>query len=470
MKRIVNFLLVFVLAVGLVAPVSAVATADGPVHIVEPGDTLWQIAIDHDTNWGVLAEYNELDNPRLIFPGQVIRIPVAKGAQPYLPVNEVTPTPPAEEAIDTPTFTSEEVIVGEGGRWPLSGTLTIPAYASPESPVPAVVLVQGSGASNRNLAMGPNQAFYDIAVYLSSHGIAVLRYDKRTYVHATELMQEYGTGFTVWEETIEDAILAAELLRADPRIDSSRIYMAGLSLGGMLAPRIHASGGDFAGLIIMAGSPRQLYELVADQERHLVEIGRQQLTYLDQALDLQLTELMILLATLDEADAMYEEVQAAINLLEDLIATPQDDIYNEAIEQLNQLEELIDEFHTAASAVTNMTAEEAQAAIIGAFTAYYLRDMALNPTPEILAEITVPMLILHGDNDFQVFTQADFMLFQELIGYRGNVAFRLYPGLNHIFMPSVAANLPESIVEMETVTANVYAPVLRDIVDWILSR
>ena len=65
-------------------------------------------------------------------------------------------------------------------------------------------------------------------------------------------MQTFGNSFTVREEVIEDALLAVELLRADPRIDADKIYIIGHSMGGMLAPRIHADGGDFAGLIIMA--------------------------------------------------------------------------------------------------------------------------------------------------------------------------------------------------------------------------
>jgi len=47
----------------------------GAVHVVQQGDVLWRIAHEHDTTYQVLAEYNELDNPHLIFPGQVIRIP-----------------------------------------------------------------------------------------------------------------------------------------------------------------------------------------------------------------------------------------------------------------------------------------------------------------------------------------------------------------------------------------------------------
>ena len=44
-------------------------------YVVVPGDVLWKIARKFNTTWEVLAEYNKLKNPHLIFPGQVILIP-----------------------------------------------------------------------------------------------------------------------------------------------------------------------------------------------------------------------------------------------------------------------------------------------------------------------------------------------------------------------------------------------------------
>lgn len=43
-------------------------------HIVEPGDTLWAIGLRYNTPWPTLAEINALPNPALIFPGQIIRL------------------------------------------------------------------------------------------------------------------------------------------------------------------------------------------------------------------------------------------------------------------------------------------------------------------------------------------------------------------------------------------------------------
>jgi len=535
MKKIVSLLLVIILAVGLVTPVIAVAATESAcasdrIHIVQQGDTLWRIALDHDTTWEALAQYNGLDNPHLIFPGQEIRIPVRmrdlpagegygetppqadgyahpqtygdyaiedyprvddgyvadsypRGDDAYTAdgltnvdttegyptdVNAETPAYPGGDYTATP-FASYEITLGEDTLWPIGGTLTMPASASNENPVPAVVLVHGSGASDRNLAIGHTAAFHDIAAYLSANGIAVLRYDKRTYVH--DVVAHYGPAFTVVQETIEDAILAAEMLRADPRIDSSRVYMAGLSLGGMLAPRIHAQGGDFAGLIIMAGSPRQLLEITADQESYLIELGQHQLANLEEHLKLQHDEITAHLAMLNEDDPLHAQLTEALyeitnaldaDALEELYAEGQ--LYLELWQQ--ELETLMQDFAT----ITEMTPEEAKDALLGLFPAYYLREMALHPTTELLAETDVPMLILQGDNDFQVFAHRDFVLFKELLGDRENVTFHLYAGLGHLFMPSTAANLYDSLFERDYVPAQVYAEVLRDIVAWILAR
>ena len=46
-----------------------------PQYTVRRGDTLWAIASRYGTTVRRLAEYNQLRNPNLIYPGQVIRIP-----------------------------------------------------------------------------------------------------------------------------------------------------------------------------------------------------------------------------------------------------------------------------------------------------------------------------------------------------------------------------------------------------------
>ena len=164
----------------------------------------------------------------------------------------------------------ENIVVGEGTKYPLKGILTLPENASDQ--VPAVVFVHGSGSSNMDEKVGKLTPFKDLAEGLAELGIASIRYDKRSFAHPFKMLREKV--ITVREETIEDAILATELLRRDSRIDKDNIFIAGHSMGGMLAPRIDAEGGNYKGLILMAGSPRTLGEIMLDQNEEVMRSGK----------------------------------------------------------------------------------------------------------------------------------------------------------------------------------------------------
>jgi len=326
--------------------------------------------------------------------------------------NEPSPAPPEEEEA---LYHSEVIIVGADTEWALEGILTMPLEASAENPVPAVILVHGSGPQDMDSTIVENRPFFDIADYLSAHGIAVIRYDKRTLVHGASMVETLGGGLTVWEETIEDAILAAEIARNDPRIDENRIFLLGHSLGGMLAPRIyHADEGGFAGLILFAGSPRLLTDIILEQNNMVLE-------------------------ALEEGPER-ELVQAQIDALAEQIA-----------------------------GLSEMTAEEAQGMSFLGASAYYFTDLAAHPFADDVETVTVPILIMQGENDLQVLADVDFAILIELLGDRENVTLKLYEGLNHLFMPSFATTILE-IGEEYAVLAHVDTQVLRDLVEWILGQ
>jgi len=171
------------------------------------------------------------------------------------------------------TFTERDVTVGEG-EWKLPGTLTVPKGMGP---FPAVVLVHGSGPNDRDETVGGAKVFKDLAEGLASHGIVVLRYEKRT--------RQYGPraatikGFTVADETVDDAAKGAALLRTQKEVDPAKVYVLGHSLGGYVAPRIADEDGKLAGLIILAGNVRPMEDLVIEQ---LQAMGAQQ-SAIDQA-------------------------------------------------------------------------------------------------------------------------------------------------------------------------------------------
>ena len=73
----------------------------------------------------------------------------------------------------------EAVIIGEHTKYPLNGLLTLPESIT--EPVPAVVFVHGSGSSNMDENVGKLTPFKDLADGLAKHGIASIRYDKRSF-------------------------------------------------------------------------------------------------------------------------------------------------------------------------------------------------------------------------------------------------------------------------------------------------
>lgn len=304
---------------------------------------------------------------------------------------------------------TQDLILGEGTRYPLKAKLTFPDNTS--APVPAVVLVHGSGSSNMDEKIYKLTPFRDLAEGLAEHGIAALRYDKRSFTHGLKMIRG-KTPITVKEETIEDAILASELLKATPGIDPERIFIIGHSMGGMLAPRIDAEGGHFRGLILLAGSPRKLEDIMLAQNREMAELSGKLL-------------------------------RSILN------------------KQTKKLEDMF-------RGLYNLTDEEAKAKKMGGGTTlYYFREMGDHPVEDYLKKLTKPVLVLQGGMDFQVKADVDYALYRELLADHPDATFRLYPKLNHLFMPGIYGNITKAKQEYK-VEQRMDKTVIGDIAAWIL--
>ena len=303
---------------------------------------------------------------------------------------------------------SEKIVVGEGTEYPLKGLLTLPDR--PDGKVPAVVLVHGSGASNMDEKIFKLTPFRDLAEGLAERGIASIRYDKRTYVYGRKMSR---LPVTVREETIEDALMAADLLRRDSRIDPERIFIIGHSMGAMLAPRIDAEGGDFRGLILMAGSPFRLEEIVM---RQLKQSGKSK-----------------------------GSVMKAVVSLEDRI------------------------FSKKFAGLYDLSDEEAKKKkFAGSTTLYYFKEMGRKTAVDYLKETDKPVLIMQGGKDFQVLASEDFEGFKEQLQDRCNVEYRLYGELNHIFVNGIYNDILKAGKEYR-VEQHIGAEVLDDIAAFIMN-
>lgn len=306
----------------------------------------------------------------------------------------------------------EQIKVVANANYPLEGILTLPD--SHTEKVPAVVFVHGSGALDKDETIGANKLFRDLADGLANQGIASLRYDKRTFAHGKQMVQELGGKLSVKEEVIEDAIVAVEMLKKDPRVDANRIFIIGHSLGGTLAPRIDSEGGDVAGLIILAGTPRKLEEVILNQNEDSIK----------------------------QLDASQQEIA------------------------LKQVKELQDKF----DAISEMTLEMAQQTILfGSVYAWYFKEMNQHSTKDYLSQSKKAIFVVQGDKDVQVSVEKDFDRYREMLKDHPDVTFKLYPGLNHMFMKAVFGTLKD-IWDEYNIPQSVDKNVLEDMAKWILSK
>ena len=136
----------------------------------------------------------------------------------------------------------------------LAGTLSIP-YAN--HPVPAVILIHGSGPLNRDLDMNAQaDLFKDLSDELASNGIAVLRYDKRGVGASQGNYIPYDM-----EHFMEDGLSGIDFLKSYPEMEFQSIGALGISQGGILTPLMAVNSDDIDFIILMAGAGVEAYEL-----------------------------------------------------------------------------------------------------------------------------------------------------------------------------------------------------------------
>ena len=213
---------------------------------------------------------NKVRTRVLVFERMALRCNVAINEDMKMSGITFTPASYAEEPADTPPAAEDSTQVTERpftvrhGKIELPGTLTLPAQRT--GPVPAVVLVQGSGPSDRNESVGNNKPFREWAQALAKQGIATLRYDKRTFVYKNKSGEMSGGQLTYRTETSEDAARALEQLAQVPEADPKRLFVLGHSQGGTLLPLIvEESKHKPAGLIGLAALARPFWEAVHEQ-------------------------------------------------------------------------------------------------------------------------------------------------------------------------------------------------------------
>ena len=280
-----------------------------------------------------------------------------------------------EEPVESDSFDSVDLSLPVPSLGDLPGVLTLPKG---EGPFPAVVLIHGSGSSDKDETVMNLKPFRDLAEGLAERGVAVYRFDKRSYVYGLQIAADKQ--FTPEGESVEDAVNAVQLLAAQDRIDPGRIWVLGHSLGGNLIPaiagKLESAPVKACGFIMLAASPRPLDVLMREQYDFLYSL---------------MPEIT------PEMQAEKDQTFADLDKLQDLDTLPEDD------------------------------------QVLGVWPAYWKWLAAY----DILAEaekIEKPVLLLQGEEDYQV-TMKDFALWKDALGEKENWTMISFPGLTHCFVP-----------------------------------
>lgn len=282
----------------------------------------------------------------------------------------------------------------------LAGTLT---YPHADKPVPAVVMISGSGPQNRNEELLGHQPFLIIADYLSRKGIAVLRFDDRG---VGQSKGEFHSATSYDFST--DAESAVQYLKNRKEIDKKRIGLAGHSEGGIIAPMVAVRNKDVAFIILLAGTGIRGDQLLLLQQELIARANGEEESEIQKMKAINTKCFEIIVRNTDK-DKMVNELRDTLNVLADR------DHVLDIPTGMNK----------------NMYINQIIFSSTSTWMLYFIRhDPAL-----VLKKVKCPVFILNGDKDLQVPAKENVSAIEAALQSGGNKHYqsKIYPGLNHLF-------------------------------------
>ncbi|GLQ99375.1 hypothetical protein GCM10007863_37950 [Dyella mobilis] len=286
----------------------------------------------------------------------------------------------------------------------LAGTLTRPISSGP---TPAVVLIAGSGKTDRDESAYGHKPFLVLADALTRAGYAVLRYDKRGVGQST------GNGRAATTLDFKtDAEAAVHYLGGRTDIDKTRIAVVGHSEGGTIAALMSGDPSPPAAAVSLAGMIAPFAEQIVTQE---ILTGRD--AGADEAYD-------------REVRAYYAKVEAAARVDDD----PQRFARMQAISAAWNSE-------FSKDAADRNAAAESLLAMPKFLASRWFQTYLKLDVPKAIEQGEIPVLFLNGSTDHQVAAGPNLTLARLALGRETPLRHtQRLPGLNHLFQQSASGS------------------------------
>ncbi len=331
----------------------------------------------------------------------------------------------------------EEEVTFKNGQYTLAGTLSLPEGQGPH---PAVVLISGSGAQNRDEEIFGFKPFAILADALTSKGIAVLRYDDRGIGGSTT-----GTMDDTSETYAADVSAAYDYLKTRPEINPKKIGLLGHSEGGIIAPMVAVNKGDVAFLVLLAGPGETGKDVIIAQAAAVAKSNGA-----DQA-------------AVDETRAKQTKVIDAVLTGEGL-----DEVKAELVAQLKSAAEKLPQSQRDAlgdlDEWAKKGAEGQLATLQGGWFKFFLTH---DPAP-VLQKVHAPVLALFGGKDVQVLAATNEPAVKAACEKGGNkdCTTKVFPDANHLFQAAQTGS-PSEYTQLKPE----FGPgVLDTITNWVVEQ
>ncbi len=315
----------------------------------------------------------------------------------------------------------------------LTGTLTLPRTGGP---FPAVILISGSGAQDRNEMVAGHRPFLVLADYLTRKGIAVLRVDDRGVGGSTGNLLESTS-----EDIAGDVLAGVKFLKTRKEVDSKKIGLIGHSEGGIIAPIAAVQSSDVAFVVLLAGTGltgKEILELQSD---------------------------LILKSVGASEDVIALEHSSTEQIFEVLRNEEDNSVAEKKIRKLmiDVLGKLSKEEQEALGA--SEAAIEVQLKMI--MSRWFRFFLEYDPKPTLM-KVKCPVLAINGELDLQVPPKENLLAIEQALKTGGNTNYTIkeLPGHNHLFQRTKTGAISEYARIEETMS-----PItLETISQWILTQ